>query len=113
MTNELNAHQASQYYDGEIPDSLRRMFLHGDHGAYCIAFLRTAERNFYQRCQDVVQSLIVWRRHAGYPPAITCQMLQLLLRTLSQARDGAVDAVSLLQLISSASAVTALPIRTV
>ena len=113
MTNEWNAHQASQYYDGEIPDHMRRMFLHGDPWAYCIAFLRTAEKNFYQRCQDIVQSLALWRRHAGYPPAMTCQMLDILSRAVFQARAGAVEAVSLLQLISSASAVTALPIRTV
>lgn len=105
--------QASQCYDGTIPDELRRIFPHGSYQAYYTAFLITAERNFTRRLQDILISLRAWRLCPHYPAAIRDQMLDRLSAALNQARSSVMESRRWSQPRSSASAVMALPISTI
>ena len=109
----MNSDQASQFYNGIIPDDIRKTFIHGSYDNYYAAFLLTAERNFMRRFRDILRSICVWRQYADYPEHIRNIMLQSLSCGLSQARAAAIESWGLLQERSSASAVIALPINTV
>lgn len=105
--------EASQTYNGPIPDNIRRTFIYGSHEAYYRAFLITAERNFMQRFRDILRSLCVWRQYSAYPENLREKMLLQLSTALYQARLSAIESWDLLHPKSSASAVMALPIKTV
>ena len=101
-------------YNGPIPDEIRKTLLYNSPAHYYHVFLTTAERNFTRRCQEILRSLCVWRQYAAYPMAIKNRMLDTLSNALFQARGSAIESHDLLQLEkASASAVMALPIRTV
>jgi hypothetical protein len=89
MEENMTPDQLYQSYDGIIPDEWRKTLLHGSEENYQRAFLWTAERNFSRRVREIVQSLCIWRITAHYPLEIQFKMLDLLSRSLFQAREAA------------------------
>lgn len=88
----MNSDEASQNYNGEVPDEYRKTFIHGSYEAYTKAFARTVERHFQQRFKDILRSLCVWRQHAEYPAEIKLKMLDYLSSVLFNARKSAITA---------------------
>ena len=87
----MTPEQASQTYNGPIPDEIRRTFLYKSPEEYHRIFLITAEQNFLQRFRDILRSLCVWRQYAAYPEEIKNRMLQNLSNALFQARLSAIN----------------------
>ena len=109
----MNINEANQSYDGIMPHDIRKTLIHGSYETYYVSFLLTAERNLLQRFRDILSSVCVWRAYAAYPEEIKSKMLWTLSNALYHARWAAISSWDCLHPRSSASAVIALPIRTV